>query len=220
MPPAIPGLGSQGGFSFWLQDRSGGIDREPRRDAAAVPRRGAPAARARHRQLAVQRRGAAGVRRRRSRQGAEGRHRPARRLPDAADLPRRPLRQPVQPLRPAVARLPAGRGRGADQPREHRPVLRPQQRRPDGADVVAADDAPDVRAAVHQPLQRLPGGAGHRHGGARLQLGPGPRRARGGRARDAAARLQLRLGRPLVPGAARLGQRARACSRCRSSSCS
>ena len=24
MPPAIPGLGSQGGFSFWLQDRSGG----------------------------------------------------------------------------------------------------------------------------------------------------------------------------------------------------
>src|SRR6266851_4692171 len=24
MPPSIPGLGSQGGFSFWLQDRSGG----------------------------------------------------------------------------------------------------------------------------------------------------------------------------------------------------
>ena len=24
MPPAIPGLGSQGGFSFWVQDRSGG----------------------------------------------------------------------------------------------------------------------------------------------------------------------------------------------------
>jgi len=24
MPPAIPGLGSQGGFTFWLQDRSGG----------------------------------------------------------------------------------------------------------------------------------------------------------------------------------------------------
>src|SRR5260370_27305136 len=23
MPPSIPGLGSQGGFSFWLQDRSG-----------------------------------------------------------------------------------------------------------------------------------------------------------------------------------------------------
>jgi HAE1 family hydrophobic/amphiphilic exporter-1 len=26
MPPAIPGLGSQGGFSMWLQDRSGGSD--------------------------------------------------------------------------------------------------------------------------------------------------------------------------------------------------
>ena len=24
MPPSIPGLGSQGGFTFWLQDRSGG----------------------------------------------------------------------------------------------------------------------------------------------------------------------------------------------------
>jgi len=24
MPPSIPGLGTQGGFSFWLQDRSGG----------------------------------------------------------------------------------------------------------------------------------------------------------------------------------------------------
>ena len=24
MPPSIPGLGSQGGFSLWLQDRSGG----------------------------------------------------------------------------------------------------------------------------------------------------------------------------------------------------
>src|SRR5260370_10033018 len=24
MPPSIPGLGNSGGFSFWLQDRSGG----------------------------------------------------------------------------------------------------------------------------------------------------------------------------------------------------
>ena len=31
MPPSIPGLGTQGGFSFWLQDRSGGIARVPRR---------------------------------------------------------------------------------------------------------------------------------------------------------------------------------------------
>src|SRR4029453_6526771 len=29
MPPAIPGLGSQGGFSFWLQDRSGGPIENP-----------------------------------------------------------------------------------------------------------------------------------------------------------------------------------------------
>ena len=67
MPPAIPGLGSQGGFSFWLQDRSGGIDCESRRHAADVSCRGAQAARACRRGVAVQRRGSADLRGRRSR---------------------------------------------------------------------------------------------------------------------------------------------------------
>ena len=75
--------------------------------------RGAQAARARRRELAVQRRRAADLRRRRPRQGAEAGHRAHRRLPDAADVPRRAVREPVQPLRPAVARLPAGRRAGA-----------------------------------------------------------------------------------------------------------
>jgi HAE1 family hydrophobic/amphiphilic exporter-1 len=43
MPPAIPGLGSQGGFSLWLQDRGGGsiadVDRELQRFLAAARRR-------------------------------------------------------------------------------------------------------------------------------------------------------------------------------------
>ena len=43
MPPAIPGLGSQGGFSMWLQDRSGGtiadVDRELQRFLAAARKR-------------------------------------------------------------------------------------------------------------------------------------------------------------------------------------
>src|ERR1700720_1867310 len=32
MPPAIPGLGNSGGFSFWLQDRSGGSGESPDRN--------------------------------------------------------------------------------------------------------------------------------------------------------------------------------------------
>ena len=43
MPPSIPGLGSQGGFSFWLQDRSGGsiefLDAQLQRFLAAARQR-------------------------------------------------------------------------------------------------------------------------------------------------------------------------------------
>jgi HAE1 family hydrophobic/amphiphilic exporter-1 len=43
MPPAIPGLGSSGGFSFWLQDRSGGsvdfLDQNVQRFLAAARKR-------------------------------------------------------------------------------------------------------------------------------------------------------------------------------------
>jgi HAE1 family hydrophobic/amphiphilic exporter-1 len=38
MPPSIPGLGNQGGFSLWLQERR--IDRCPHRTSAALPCRG------------------------------------------------------------------------------------------------------------------------------------------------------------------------------------
>src|SRR5438034_11100951 len=43
MPPAIPGLGNAGGFSFWLQDRSGGsvdfLDQHLQKFLAACRRR-------------------------------------------------------------------------------------------------------------------------------------------------------------------------------------
>ncbi len=43
MPPAIPGLGSAGGFSFWLQDRSGGsiefLDQNLKKFVAAAKKR-------------------------------------------------------------------------------------------------------------------------------------------------------------------------------------
>src|SRR5204863_9201285 len=43
MPPSIPGLGNSGGFSFWLQDRSGGsaelLDRNLQAFLAAARKR-------------------------------------------------------------------------------------------------------------------------------------------------------------------------------------
>ena len=131
MPPSIPGLGTPGRLlvlAAGSQRRHRSTFLEPER--AEVPRRGAasgpswPASTS-----PFTRGGAAALRRRRSRQGAEAGRRARRRLPDDAGVPRRPLRQPVQPLRPAVARVPAGRRRRARQPDEHRPVLRAQQRR-------------------------------------------------------------------------------------------
>ena len=173
------------------------------------------------RRLAVQRRGAAGLRRRRSRQGAQGR---ASRSTDV-----------YQTLQTFLGGLYVNQfnrfgrqwrvflqaeGRGAQQPGQHRPVLRAQQRRQHGAAVVAAVDAADLRSGVHQALQRLSRRAGDRRGGAGLQLGPGARRARGGGQGDAAADDRLRLVGSVVSGAQGLGQRARGSSRCRWCSCS
>ena len=118
MPPAIPGLGNAGGFSFWLQDRSGGsvefLDQNLQKFLAAARKRPELAGV----DVAVLRRRAADLRRRRSRQGAEAGRGRRRCLSDAAGLPRRTLSEPVQPLRPAVARVPpGGRRRAPERPR-------------------------------------------------------------------------------------------------------
>ena len=119
MPPSIPGLGSQGGFTFWLQDRIGRIGRAPRSDAL---QKFLAAARKRPELAGVTSPFSAAVpqvyvdvdRDKVLKQGIAAR----RRLPDDADVPRRAVRESVQPLRPAVARLPAGGGRGAHAARQ------------------------------------------------------------------------------------------------------
>ena len=132
-----------------------------------------------------------------------------RRLPDAAGLPRRPLREPVQPLRPPVARLPAGGGGRPPDAGGHRALLRPQQRRGHAA---ALDrrcmSAARLRSGVHAALQPVPRRPDHR-------ASPRPATAPG----QAMAALEevahqvlpprdgLRLGGPLVPGAPRRGTR-------------
>ena len=210
MPPSIPGLGSQGGFSLLAAGSQRRLDREPRRERcrSSSPRRASgpswPASTSPFSAAVPQ--VFADVDRDKVLQAGR---RARRRLPDDADVSRRALREPVQPLRPAVARVPAGRGRRAHQPRAASAQF--YVRNNDGADgaaVGAADDAADVRPAVHQPLQRLPRRAGHRRRGARLQLGPGARRARGGRARRRCRRdISYDWADLSYPGAQRLGQR-------------
>ena len=180
----FPASASQGGFSFWLQDRSGGsiefLDAEP----SEVPRRGAQAARARGRHLAVQRR------------------RPA----VFADVDRdKVLKQGValgdvyQTLQAFLGGLYVNQfnrfgrqwrvflqaeGQERTSPESIGQFYVRNNDGDDGAAVVAADARGSiVGPRVHEPLQPLPRGADHRRRGARLQLGPGARRARGGGAR-------------------------------------
>ena len=109
------------------------------------------------RQQHLPRRGAAALRRRRPGQGAEAGRRPRRRLQHAADVPGRRLRQRLQPLRPAVARLPAGRRRVPHDAATTSSASTCATRRRDGAAVDAGHDrAHDVGAGVHAALQPLP----------------------------------------------------------------
>ena len=68
-----------------------------------------------------------------------------------------------------------------------------------------ADGQVLVGPRLARPLQQPAGGEDVRPGRAGRQLGPGDRRGRAHRARGAAAGLQLRLGRRVVPGEALRG---------------
>ena len=115
MPPSIPGLGSAGGFSLWLQDRSGGsvefLDQNLQAFLAA--------ARKRPELAGVMSQFSADVpqiyRRRRSRQSVEAGCGCRRCLSNVAGVSRWALSESVQSLRPAVARVSAVRGRHATQ---------------------------------------------------------------------------------------------------------
>ena len=152
------------------------------------------------RQQPLPRLGAPDLRRRGPREALEAGRGRGRRLPDPPGLPGRGVREPVQPVRTAVAGLPAGRGRRPGRARRHRPLPRAQQRRQHAAALDHRDHPPHLRARVHAALQHLPRRADHRAARARLQLGPGHASARRGGGPGPAPRDGLRLGRPLVPG--------------------
>ena len=166
----------------------------------------------------VQRLGAAGLRRRRSRQGAEAGRR-------AAPTSTRRCRRSSAASTSTSSTASAGSGASSSRPRAEE---RTQPARASASSTSATTTARWCRCRRCRRRGRRSGRSTRNRfnlyraaqvtgaRGARLQLGPGARRARGGGARDAAARDRLRLGRPLVPGAQRLRARAGSCSRCRS----
>ena len=99
----------------------------------ALHRGGQQAARARGRRHGVPPRRAAALRRRELGQGLQARRERTRRLRHAAGAARLDLREPVQPLRPHLEGLPAGRARVPRQGRGHRRLLRAQQGPADGS---------------------------------------------------------------------------------------
>ena len=145
-----------------------------------------------------------------------------RRLPDDAGVSRRAVREPVQPLRPAVARVPAGGRRGARDARAASAQF--YVRNDDGADgaaVGAADDAAG-RSARSTPtastsIARRRSPARRRPATARARRSTRSRRWRGRRcrARSATTGRTCRTRSSKAVGHDRHG-----CSRCRSSSSS
>ncbi len=220
LPPSIPGLGTSGGFSLWLQDRSGGrvdfLDQNLQKFLAAARKRP---------ELTGLNSGFTAA------------------VPQVfADVDRDKalvlgvdIREVYQTLQANLGGIFVNQfnrfgrqwrvflgseGQYRLNEHEHRPVLRPQLERRHGAAVGPDHDPPHLRAGVHQPLQPVPRRAGDRGRRARLQLRAGDGRARGGGGRDPAAGDRLRLGRSLLPGAGRRRAAPSSCSRFRSCSCS
>ena len=141
-------------------------------------------------------------------QGPQTDRQPERGVPDLAGLPRRVLRQRLQPLRAGVAGVRAGRGRVPDEGRLHRPVLRQELPGNAGAALGARDDEAELRPGSHDPLQRVPRGGDQRGAREGLQHAAGDARARGGLPADHAPRDGLRLRRNVLPGTGRRAGRA------------
>ena len=155
-PPAIPGIGTRAASAVAAgpQRRHGRLPRPERAEFLEAARKrpelqnvNPPSAR-----------GAAGLRRRRPRQGAEAGRADRRGLPDLAGVPRRLLRQRLQPLRPAVAGLRPGRG-GSERTRPE-DIGQFYVRNNDGKMVplsALAHDPDHHGTRVHAALQPVPG---------------------------------------------------------------
>ena len=144
--------------------------------------------------------GAAAHRRRRPREGEDARHPDLRRICRAVGDARQLLRQRLQQVRSRMAGADVGRADVPQSTRRHRCRLRALVQGRDDPAVVGRDRSLLVGAGRARPVQQFAVGEDHRPGRAGIQLGPGDCTRRADCARNAAERLQLRLGRHVVSG--------------------
>ena len=136
----------------------------------------------------------------RSGQGADPGHPRHRRLQLAPNLPRRPVCERLQRLRPHLAGADPGRARVPQPACGHQPLLRPQQRRQHGAPGHAHHRQGHRRTRRRLPLQPLPFRPDTRRAGARVQQRPSRSRHGGPGRLRASGRLRLRVDRYDLPG--------------------
>ncbi len=207
-PPTIPGVGSSGGVTFVLEDRTGKDveflakntkvfmeEASKRREfmmlmttlLPSVPQVFADVDRDKVLRQTVE---------------------PVGGLPDAPGVPRRVLRELLQPLRSRVAGLRRGGRAGSRARRRHRSLLRAQRRRHAGAAVLLRHHASELRPRVHAALQRVPLRPDQRDLAARRQQRARHEGARGSLRQDHARGDGLRLHGHVVPAAGRRQGRA------------
>ena len=157
-PPAIPGVGTSGGVTFMLEDRTGAGRRVPRRatPTSSSPRRASGPSSPRSSRTFIPS-VAAGLRRRRPRQGAQAGRRPEHGVQDAPGVHGRRLRELLQPLRTRLAGVRAGRGRVPDAGARTSASSTCATAKGEPVPLSAlVTHGADVRAGVHDALQRVP----------------------------------------------------------------
>ena len=183
-PPAIPGIGTAGGVTFILEDRAGKdikfLWENTQKFLAAAQKR--PEALPGHHHLHPH--GAPDLRQSGPGQGAQAGRGHRRGLPGPAGLHGRLLRQLLQPLRPPVAGVRAGRGGIPGRSRTAGPVLRAQQERRLRALERPHQFGTALRAGVHHALQPLPLRADQCRHRPRVQFHPGDEGPGGSLQRD------------------------------------
>jgi AcrB/AcrD/AcrF family protein len=186
-PPPIFGLGTAGGFEFYIQNRGTGGPGEMAKALGQFI-------------------GAAALGRRRPRPG-EGARRAARGpLRRARGHAGQLLRERLQQIRPHLAGADVGRAAIPRPSGGYRQGLGAlcggSERRLDDSARLSRQGALQLRPGLARPLQQSAGGEDLRPGRARGVFGAGDPGGRKHREQGAAAGLQLRLGRRLVPGKA------------------
>ena len=187
-PPPILGLGTGGGFTYVLQDLRGGTRKRWPRPCAGSPLRqpgSAVDAGVQH----ILRHEPVDLSRYRSQQGADSRRAIERRVPGAAGIAGRVLRERPEPVRPQVAGERSGRGQRPGEYRRHLSDQRAQRRGEDDPPAQPAGGSRRRGPAGAHPLQQS--ARSHRPGQPRARRFVGTGAQSDGRRRGPYASIRL-----------------------------